>query len=310
MENHEDRARALRHGYSYASYGDKKNMKTEILYEDSSILVVYKPAGFAVQTARVGQPDVVSELKNYLRLPQAYLGVIHRLDQPVEGLLVFAKDKKSAAALSARLQRQGEEGILSKRYYAVLCGSVKADEAELVDYLGKNRENRAVVVDSPAERQGMSVPRKAVLQYRILQVEAVGGRKAREQSEQEVLGRDSLDGHKMREQLEQEAFDENPYAGESRRLALADIRIETGRFHQIRAQMAHAGMPILGDAKYGDQDAAETARILGVRETALCAYSLEFAHPASGKEMKFQIAPRGKAFSFFGGYKFQEKISY
>ena len=82
-------------------------MRTEILYEDKSIMVVRKPAGLAVQSAGIGQPDVVSELKSYLaKLPGAgrpgkgepYLGIVHRLDQPVEGLLVFAKDKKAAAA--------------------------------------------------------------------------------------------------------------------------------------------------------------------------------------------------------------------
>ena len=57
-------------------------MRTEIIYEDKSIMVVRKPAGLAAQTAKVGQQDVVSELKNYLRQP--YLGIIHRLDQPVE----------------------------------------------------------------------------------------------------------------------------------------------------------------------------------------------------------------------------------
>lgn len=84
-------------------------MKTEILYEDNSILVIRKPAGLAVQSAGIGQADVVSELKSHLaKLPGAgrtgkgepYLGIVHRLDQPVEGLLVFAKDTKAAAALS------------------------------------------------------------------------------------------------------------------------------------------------------------------------------------------------------------------
>ena len=68
-------------------------MRCEIIYEDKEVLVIYKPAGLATQTARVGQPDAVSELKNYLAKggTAPYLGIIHRLDQPVEGLLVFAK---------------------------------------------------------------------------------------------------------------------------------------------------------------------------------------------------------------------------
>ena len=119
-------------------------MRTEILYEDKSIMVVRKPAGLAVQSAGIGQPDVVSELKSYLaKLPDAgrpgpgkgepYLGIVHRLDQPVEGLLVFAKDKKAAAALSKQLT----EGALNKHYYAVLCGYPDCPEGDLVDYLRK-----------------------------------------------------------------------------------------------------------------------------------------------------------------------------
>ena len=117
-------------------------MKTEILYEDNSILVIRKPAGLAVQSAGIGQADVVSELKSHLaKLPDAgrpgkgepYLGIVHRLDQPVEGLLVFAKDKKAAAALSKQLA----EGALNKHYYAVLCGYPDCPEGDLVDYLRK-----------------------------------------------------------------------------------------------------------------------------------------------------------------------------
>ncbi len=104
-------------------------MRTEILYEDNSILVIRKPAGLAVQSAGIGQPDVVSELKSHLaKLPdtgrlgpgkgEPYLGIVHRLDQPVEGVLVFAKEKKSAAVLTKQLSA----GTLNKQYYAVLCG--------------------------------------------------------------------------------------------------------------------------------------------------------------------------------------------
>ncbi len=80
-------------------------MKTKVIYEDQDILICHKPAGLATQSAGVSQPDVASELKNYLG--GGYLGIIHRLDQPVEGLLVFARSPKAAAALS----RQLAEGI-------------------------------------------------------------------------------------------------------------------------------------------------------------------------------------------------------
>ena len=94
-----------------------------ILYEDNDILVAYKPAGIATQTSRIGQQDMVSELKNYLvkaqkeemagkngkdavkkqTFQEPYLGLVHRLDQPVSGVLVFAKNKKAAADLSNQI---------------------------------------------------------------------------------------------------------------------------------------------------------------------------------------------------------------
>lgn len=71
-------------------------MAVKIIYEDKDILVCEKPAGLAVQSARISEPDMVSELKNYLtgKQPTVYLGVVHRLDQPVSGLLVLPKIKK------------------------------------------------------------------------------------------------------------------------------------------------------------------------------------------------------------------------
>lgn len=138
-------------------------MRTEIVYEDEAILVVYKPAGLAVQTADVGRQDVVSELKNDIcrkeacgakdyvsrdkagklkydvrrkeaeerrgRQAMPYLGVIHRLDQPVEGLLVFARNPKAAAGLSAQLQDR--DAGFGKYYYAVLYGCPAAGSGRL-----------------------------------------------------------------------------------------------------------------------------------------------------------------------------------
>lgn len=232
-------------------------MRTEILYEDNSILVIRKPAGLAVQSARIGQADVVSELKSYLAKKagagrgEPYLAVIHRLDQPVEGVLVFAKEKKAAAALTKQLT----EGTLNKQYYAVLCGYPDASEGELVDYLRK--EGNVAVAVTGRERQFPDA-KIARLHYRILK--------------------------KMELSMP---------------LALADICIETGRFHQIRVQFAHAGWPLLGDTKYGNIAAGGTTGNTPYRGVALCAYSLEFAHPGSGKKMSFRVKPRNPAFEKF-----------
>lgn len=227
-------------------------MRTEIIYGDKELLVVRKPSGLATQTARVAQADVVSELKNYLKNP--YLGVVHRLDQPVEGLLVFARTKKAAAALS----RQLGEGTLHKHYYAVICGRPAKEQGELVDYLYKDtRDTGLAVVIGEQELSRHPGAKKAVLQYRLLQ-----------------------------------------YA-EKTDLSLMEVHLDTGRFHQIRAQMAHGGMALAGDAKYADAATRRRGEELGIGSVALCAYCLDFQHPVKKEQMHFQIKPEGRAFSCF-----------
>ena len=242
-------------------------MRTEIIHEDKELLVIRKPAGLATQSAGVGQADVVSELKNYLARTngakgQPYLGIIHRLDQPVEGLLVFAKNKNAAAVLTKQRGGQENSGLLNKQYYAVFCGKPSEKEGVLVDYMYKGPDGKAVIVNkkSVAENSEGQRGAKAVLQYRILQTVTIS-------------------------------------TGEE--LSLADIHIETGRFHQIRAQMANAGMALLGDVKYGDEVSENCSARLGIRTVALCAYKIAFSHPASGKLLCFETKPETKAFSFF-----------
>ena len=74
-------------------------------------------------------------------------------------------------------------------------------------------------------------------------------------------------------------------------VSVLEIRIETGRFHQIRAQLSHAGLPILGDQKYGNEKANELARQLGLRSVGLCACKLSLRHPVTKKEMTWERMP-------------------
>lgn len=222
-----------------------------ILYEDNDIIVCHKPAGIATQTARVGQADMVSEITNYLKAggfdkkKSLYVGVIHRLDQPVEGILVFAKNKAAAADLS----RQAAGDAMEKEYLAVVCGKPFSQAGELKDYLLKDG------------RTNIS---------RIVPPEVKGAKEAR---------------------LSYEILSEGPYG-----TALARIRLYTGRHHQIRVQMANVGMPLLGDRKYAGEKAVFLSLQLGIKEIALCAYRLTFTHPKTGKRMRFEISPEGKAF--------------
>lgn len=77
-------------------------MDKMIVYEDSVLLIVHKPAGIATETAKIGQADLVSELKNYRKKKgeDTYIGIVHRLDQPVEGLLVFARMRAQPESLA------------------------------------------------------------------------------------------------------------------------------------------------------------------------------------------------------------------
>lgn len=122
-------------------------MIDSIIYEDQDILVCRKEAGISTQTNQLGQKDMVSIIKNYRveKKEEPYVGVVHRLDQPVEGVMVFAKNQKSAALLS----KQMSEHNIEKQYYAVVWGNPKEDSAVLEDYLLRDGKlNTSKVVNS------------------------------------------------------------------------------------------------------------------------------------------------------------------
>ena len=122
-----------------------------ILFEDRDLIVVEKPVGVESQSARALAPDMVSQIRTHLRRTthsaDSYVGVIHRLDKPVRGVMVYAKNKKSAAALSAQLQN----GQFHKFYSAVVIGAPDAPSGTFADYLAKDaKTNTAKFVDSDA----------------------------------------------------------------------------------------------------------------------------------------------------------------
>lgn len=214
----------------------------EILYEDNEIIVINKPAGVATQSANISQKDCVSLIKEHLKKTSPgkkgdpYVGIIHRLDQPVSGILVFAKNQKSAAELSKQVQTD----IMNKRYSAKVEGLLETVEnRELKNYIYKDpKQNKAIIPGDKSSNGNIKV-QEAVLIY-------------------------STEGNS----------DGNSNVG---------ITLKTGRFHQIRAQFAALGHPILGDTKYGAVQSYKKGQI------ALCARELTFVHPVKKEKMHFEL---------------------
>ncbi|MEG1595828.1 MAG: RNA pseudouridine synthase [Lachnospiraceae bacterium] len=130
-------------------------MEIEVLFEDTVILVCRKQAGIPTQTPKQGQPDMVSLLRNYRagKGEDTYIGLIHRLDQPVEGIMVFAKTKDAAANLSRQMREFG----LEKQYLAVIEGKMEKEKATLIHYLlrdGRNNTTTCVSERVPGAKRG------------------------------------------------------------------------------------------------------------------------------------------------------------
>jgi len=206
-----------------------------ILHEDDAIIVCMKPAGVATQTKQIGQKDMESMLRTY-RMQKgeaSYIGVVHRLDQPVSGVMVFAKTKEAAADLSKQVSTK----MADKFYYAVTDGVPDKSKGLLEDYLLRDgKTNLSKVVGS--KENGA---KRAELSYEVL--------------------------------------------AKTDTKALLNIKLATGRHHQIRVQMAHAGWPLVGDRKYNFKANMKS----GGDPMGLCSYKLGFHHPVTKKKMEFEI---------------------
>mgnify|MGYP005848394127 CR=1 FL=1 len=196
-----------------------------VLHLDNHLLALYKPAGLLVQGDETGDPCLLDLARDWIKAKYAkpgrvFLGMVHRLDRPVAGVLLFARTSKAAA----RLGEQFRTGAVDKRYLAIVEGRIRDDEGRLVHRLerGDNRSTR-ILEDDHAGGQ------EARLSYRVL-----------DRSESQ---------------------------------SLLEVALETGRRHQIRVQLAHAGHPIVGDLRYGAAAPLPSAQI------ALLARELTILHP-------------------------------
>ena len=229
----------------------------KVLYEDQDLIVVVKPAGVESQAAKKFAPDMISEIKKHMVInklctpgKEPYVAVIHRLDKPVTGVMVYAKTKKAAAALSSQVQNRK----MDKYYEAVVCGKPVNTVDNYVDYLKKSVDgNYSQVVD-----KGENDAKRAELSFETLKTV---------ETEEGVLSH-------------------------------VRIHLLTGRHHQIRVQFSSHGLPLYGDGRYNPMFNGEEAN--GRRGAlALCASSLAFEHPSTGKRMEFSIKPSGGAFQKF-----------
>jgi len=214
---------------------NKNNL--QVLYEDNHIIIVNKRTGDIVQGDKTGdQPlsDVVKDyLKNKYNKPgNVYLGVVHRLDRPTTGIVMFAKTSKALP----RLNKLFSEKEAKKTYWAIVKNAPPRPQETLTHYLKKNPINNKSNAFSKVIEGG----KKAILHYTILQ---------------------KLDNY-----------------------YLLEVELETGRHHQIRAQLASIGSPIKGDLKYGFDRSNPDAGI------HLHARQLQFVHPVS-KEKIVVTAP-------------------
>ena len=208
-----------------------------ILHEDNHIIVVLKPQNVPSCEDESKDMDMLTMIKEYIREKynkqgNVYLGLVHRLDRPTGGVMVFAKSSKAASRLSEQLR----DGDFEKRYLAVTVGSPREEKATLTHYMKKNAVNNMVYVCPPTV-QGAKF---AELEYNVLE--------------------------------------------KNSDLALVDVRLHTGRSHQIRVQMGAIGHPLYGDMRYGGEKAKKG-------HLALWAYYLSFTHPVSKERMVFRVQP-------------------
>ena len=220
---------------------------------------------------------MVSELKRYMKQSEKepYLGIVHRLDQPVEGIIVFAKTPKAAAELSKQAApgnitkpeqiKERRDKMMKKIYYAEVYGHLPETSGELQNHLVRDpAANASYVLDIPDDRQRdpMECPEE-------------NRNHRRERENKKESPKWSYLAYKVLERREE--------------TDLVEIRLFTGRHHQIRVQFSHAGYPLVGDAKYASGDSAEYNRKKNIRTVSLKAVRLEFTHPVSGKRMEFSI---------------------
>ena len=205
--------------------------KLNIFYEDNHLIVVEKKPNILSQADSTNDVDMLTIVKQYIKEKynkpgNVYLGLVHRLDRPVGGLMVFARTSKAASRLSEQVRNH----TFKKTYLAVIRGRLEKKEDTYIDYLKKLDNGNTIVTN---EKEG----KLSELSYKVL--------------------------------------DYNQTSDNT----LVEIKLKTGRHHQIRVQFSSRGYPLCGDQRYGINDHTQIA---------LYAYKIEFNHPITKEIMNFE----------------------
>jgi 23S rRNA pseudouridine1911/1915/1917 synthase len=206
-----------------------------VLYEDNHIIIVNKRSSDLVQGDSTGDEPLDDIVRAYIREKynkpgDVFLGVVHRLDRPVSGCVVYARTSKALSRLSELFRTRD----VRKTYWAIVSDRPPAEEGTLSNYLKKNEpQNKSYVYNT--EVKGSKL---AELSYRVL--------------------------------------------ARSERYYLVEVDLQTGRHHQIRAQLAAAGCPIKGDLKYGSKRSNEGGGI------SLHSRRVSFVHPVKKEEISVE----------------------
>lgn len=219
-------------------------MEVNIIHQDAQVIVCEKPPKVPSQGDPTGDKDMLTILKEYLqkqyKIKNPYIGLVHRLDRPVGGVMVFAKTKEANAHLSKQIQDKN----LKKKYLTVVSGKPEEDTGELRDFLYKQARLNMSKVVAP----GTKGAKEAILNYKLLRTK-----------------------------------DDEKYG----QLSLLEIELKTGRHHQIRVQLSHAGLGIWGDNKYNKN----FVRNKEWTQIALWSHELIFLHPKTKKVSTYTSDP-------------------
>ena len=200
----------------------------QVLFEDNHIIIINKRVGDIVQGDKTGDTPLSEIVKQYIaekyhKKGNVFLGVVHRLDRPTSGIVIFARTSKALERLNKMLR----DKQIQKIYWAIVKNKPSEEKGTLTNYLKKNSKNNKSTVFT-RETEGS---KKAILHYSII---------------------NELDNYMV-----------------------LKIDLETGRHHQIRAQLSFIKSPIKGDLKYGAKRSNPDGGI------CLHAREIQFTHPVS-----------------------------